>query len=63
MQIMKPFRYCIYVRRHNQQLFECVGSFGIDLIADYLNDEVRSRLRRILSFSQAHIEDYEANPL
>ena len=63
MQIMKPFRYCIYVRRHNQQLFEYVGSFGIDLIADYLNDEVWSQITLNTLFFQAHFEDCEANPL
>ena len=42
MQNMNSFGYCIYVRTHNQQLFkfECVGSFVIDLIADYLHDKV-----------------------
>ena len=42
MQNMDPFCYCIYVRTYNQQLFkfECVGSFVIDLIADYLDGKV-----------------------
>ena len=57
-----PFHYCMYVRRDNQQLFEYVGSFAIDLIGDYLSDNVCIQITLNTFHFHARFKDCEANP-